>query len=46
MALSSIKSITTYHKCIVNFVSLGIIKYFPSYHPKLGSEIHILGNRG
>ena len=42
MALSSIKSIATYHKCINDFVLLGKIKYTPSYHPILGSKIAIL----
>jgi len=42
MAMSSIKSIATYHKCINNFVFLGKIEYTPSYHPKKGSKIILL----
>ena len=42
MALSSIKSIATYHKCINDFVLLGKITYIPSYHPKIGSKIILL----
>lgn len=42
MVLSSIKSISTYHKCINKFVLLGKIQYTPSYHPKLGSKIVLL----
>jgi len=40
MAFSKIASIATYHKCIKELDSYGYIRYRPSYHPKLGSQIY------
>ena len=42
MLLSSIRSNMTYHKSISLLSEMGIIRYEPSYHPKLGSKISLL----
>jgi len=33
---------TTYHKCMKELHEYGYIKYLPSYHPVLGSVVHLL----
>lgn len=40
MAFSKIASIATYHKCIQELDAFGYIRYQPSYHPKLGSQVY------
>jgi len=40
MAYSKIASIATYHKCMKELDEYGYIRYQPSYHPKLGSQIY------
>ncbi|WP_435404587.1 hypothetical protein [Mucilaginibacter flavus] len=40
MAFSKVASIATYHKCIKELDEYGYIHYEPSYHPRLGSQIH------
>jgi hypothetical protein len=40
MAFSRIASIATYHKCIRELDAFGYIRYQPSYHPKLGSQVY------
>ncbi len=40
MAFSRIASIATYHKCIKELDEYGYIRYQPSYHPKLGSQVY------
>lgn len=40
MAFSKIASIATYHKCIRELDEYGYIRYQPSYHPKLGSQVY------
>lgn len=40
MAFSKIASIATYHKCIRELDAFGYIRYQPSYHPKLGSQVY------
>ncbi|MFB9843954.1 hypothetical protein [Mucilaginibacter ginsenosidivorans] len=42
MDLSRIQSIVTYHKCIRELRDYGYIKYTPSYHPTLGSQVDLL----
>lgn len=44
MALSQIRSIATYHRCIKDLVKADLIKYQPSYHPKLGTEVELVIN--
>lgn len=39
MTLSKINGTVTYHKYIKDLQAFGFIKYTPSYHPKLGSEV-------
>ena len=39
MRFSRIKSVSTYHKNITELKESGFIKYKPSWHPKLGSEV-------
>lgn len=41
MRFSKIKSISTYHKNIRELRDSGFIKYTPSWHPKLGSEVRL-----
>jgi hypothetical protein len=41
MKLSKLRSTATYHKCINDLIILGVIKYMPSYHPKLGSRVFL-----
>ena len=41
MELAHIGSIATYHKCIKELEQYGYIKYEPSYHPLLGSQVFI-----
>ena len=43
MALSHIKTLTSYHKYLKELQGLGIIKYTPSYHPRYKSEVEFLG---
>ena len=43
MALSGIRSPTTYHKAMDFLKDLGYVKYRPSYHPVKGSEVSLLG---
>lgn len=40
MVFSKIASIATYHKCIKELDNYGYIRYRPSYHPKLGSQVY------
>jgi hypothetical protein len=40
MTFSKIASIATYHKCIRELDEYGYIRYQPSYHPKLGSQVY------
>jgi hypothetical protein len=40
MGYSKIASIATYHKCMKELDAFGYIRYEPSYHPKLGSQIY------
>jgi hypothetical protein len=40
MAFSKVASIATYHKCIKELDEYGYIRYEPSYHPKLGSQVY------
>lgn len=40
MAFSRIAFIATYHKCIKELDDYGYIRYQPSYHPKLGSQVY------
>ncbi len=40
MSYSKIASIATYHKCIRELDTYGYIRYQPSYHPKLGSQVY------
>ena len=40
MGYSRIASIATYHKCIKELDAYGYIRYQPSYHPKLGSQVY------
>jgi hypothetical protein len=40
MAFSKVASIATYHKCIRELDEYGYIRYEPSYHPKLGSQVY------
>jgi hypothetical protein len=42
MAAARIKSTATYHKVISDLTLLSYVKYEPSYHPTLGSQIYIL----
>ena len=39
MALSRIRSTSTYHICIKNLQDCGAILYQPSYHPKKGTMV-------
>ncbi|HLX91319.1 MAG TPA: hypothetical protein VKR32_06530 [Puia sp.] len=39
MRLSKIASRTTYHNHMKELVDFGYIKYIPSYHPVLGSQV-------
>jgi hypothetical protein len=40
MAFSKIASVATYHKCLRELDAFGYIRYQPSYHPKLGSQVY------
>ena len=40
MTFSKVASIATYHKCIKELDEYGYIRYQPSYHPKLGSQVY------
>jgi hypothetical protein len=42
MRLSHIKNFMTYHKCIKDLQQFGYIQYFPSYHPAIGSRVHLI----
>lgn len=42
MSLSRIRSTSTYHKAISELVTMGYIRYSPSYHPKKGSNVTLL----
>ena len=42
MALSHINNFVTYHKCIKELQQFGYIQYYPSYHPAIGSKVHLL----
>jgi hypothetical protein len=41
MKKAKISSKATYHKCIKELHAFGYISYDPSYHPILGSKVHI-----
>lgn len=43
MTLSRIKSITTYHKTVEELCAMGVIRYYPSFHPQISTEIELLG---
>ncbi|WP_316735461.1 hypothetical protein [Pedobacter aquatilis] len=43
MGYSKIASKATYHKCMRELCLKGYIRYNPSYHPKLGSEVWWMG---
>lgn len=40
MTFSKVASIATYHKRIKELDEYGYIRYQPSYHPKLGSQVY------
>ena len=42
MAYSRIASIATYHKCMRELNDYGYMRYQPSYHPGLGSQVYWL----
>lgn len=42
MRLAHIHSHVTYHKCIRQLQAYGYIRYMPSYHPALGSQITLV----
>ncbi len=42
MGLAHINNFVTYHKCIRELQNFGYIQYFPSYHPVIGSKVHLL----
>jgi hypothetical protein len=42
MRLAHIQSQVTYHKCIRQLQAFGYIRYMPSYHPALGSQITLV----
>jgi len=42
MPLSKISGIATYHKCIKDLQAYGYIRYTPSYHPAICSEVYML----
>lgn len=42
MGIAKISGLATYHKCIKDLVAFGYIQYFPSYHPGIGSIVHLL----
>ncbi len=44
MYFAHINSIVTYHKCIKELQAFGYIHYNPSYHPGLGSRVHLIKN--
>ena len=44
MRLSHIKNIVTYHKCIKELQQFGYIRYIPSYHPAIGSQVYLLNS--
>lgn len=41
MLIAKINGQATYHKCMKELQDLGYIKYRPSYHPKLGSQVYL-----
>lgn len=41
MQLSCIRSISTYHKYLSQLVEYGYVRYRPSYHPGIKSEIEL-----
>jgi hypothetical protein len=41
MKLARIRSIATYHKYLKELEQFGYIKYIPSYHPGLGSQVFL-----
>ncbi|HRE68585.1 MAG TPA: hypothetical protein PLM56_12975 [Cyclobacteriaceae bacterium] len=43
MQTSHIRSIATYHKVIKELQAFGYFSYAPSYHPRRGSEVMLLG---
>jgi len=43
MRLSHIQSKTNYHRCIRDLVTGGYLSYEPSYHPKNGTTVSLLG---
>jgi hypothetical protein len=42
MNMAHINNFVTYHKCIKELQQFGYIEYFPSYHPAIGSKVHLL----
>jgi hypothetical protein len=42
MRMAHIQSPITYHKCIRQLQAFGYIRYMPSYHPALGSQISLV----
>ena len=41
MPSAHIQSISTYHRCMTDLISLGHIKYLPSYNPLTGSLVEL-----
>ena len=42
MPLAKISGIATYHKCIKELNSYGYIKYLPSFHPGIQSQVYLI----
>jgi hypothetical protein len=42
MEASRIRSTATYHKAILELQRFGYVRYYPSYHPAMGSRIEIV----
>jgi hypothetical protein len=45
MLLSGIQSKTTYHKTIAELIDMDYLQYRPSYHPRQGSKVSLVGGR-
>lgn len=42
MPIAKISGIATYHRCIKDLHDFGYIKYLPSFHPGIDSEVYFL----
>lgn len=42
MPIAKISGIATYHKCIRDLHEFGYIKYLPSFHPGIQSQVYFL----